>query len=294
MDRDLDTLDWMSPATKVKAKEKLHAIADKIGYPEHWRDYSSLIISPTDYVGDDLRSNAFENDRELAKIGKPVDKLEWGMTPPTVNAYYNGLQNNINFPAGILQPAFYDPKADLATNYGHIGSIIGHELTHGFDDQGRKFDANGNLSDWWTKEDKDKFEAKTGCLDNEYSSFVAVGEGKDAVHVNGKLTLGENTADNGGLVLAYIAYLNRAKQLGLDTSAKINGYTGPQRFYIAYAQNWCENARPEQVRNQVLTDPHSPNHYRANGAIVNQPNFAPAFGCKVGSPMVPASNCRVW
>jgi putative endopeptidase len=294
MDQDIDTLDWMSPATKTRAKEKLHAVANKIGYPEHWRDYSTLIISPTDYVGNDLRATAFENDRQLAKIGQPVDKLEWGMTPPTVNAYYNGLQNNINFPGGILQPAFYDPKADLATNYGHIGSTIGHELTHGFDDQGRKFDAKGNLSDWWTPEDKTKFEAKTDCLEKEYGSFVAVGEGSDAVKVNGKLTLGENTADNGGLVLAYIAYINRAKQLGLDTSAKINGYTGPQRFYIAYAQNWCENARPEQVRNQVLTDPHSPNHFRANGAIVNQPNFAPAFGCKVGTPMVPTNSCRVW
>jgi len=294
MDQDIDTLDWMSAETKTKAKEKLHAVANKIGYPEHWRDYSTLIISPTDYVGDDMRASAFESDRQINKIGQPVDKSEWGMTPPTVNAYYNGLQNNINFPAGILQPAFYDPKVDLATNYGHIGSIIGHELTHGFDDQGRKFDAKGNLTDWWTPEDKKKFEVKTGCLENEYGSFVAVGEGADAVHVNGKLTLGENTADNGGLVLAYIAYLNRAKQLGLDTTAKINGYTGPQRFYIAYAQNWCENARPEQTRNQVLTDPHSPNHFRANGAIVNQPNFAPAFGCKVGAPMVPANNCRVW
>jgi endothelin-converting enzyme/putative endopeptidase len=294
MDRDIDSLDWMSATTKVRAKEKLHAVANKIGYPDKWRDYSALTISPTDPVANELHSNEFENDRQLAKIGKPVDHGEWQMSPPEVNAYYDPSMNDINFPAGILQPSFYDPKIDDAVNYGHIGAVIGHELTHGFDDQGRKFDANGNLSDWWTKEDKDKFEAKTGCLDNEYSSFVAVGEGKDAVHVNGKLTLGENTADNGGLVLAYIAYLNRAKQLGLDTSAKINGYTGPQRFYIAYAQNWCENARPEQVRNQVLTDPHSPNHYRANGAIVNQPNFAPAFGCKVGSPMVPASNCRVW
>jgi putative endopeptidase len=294
MDQDIDTLDWMSPTTKTRAKEKLHAVADKIGYPEHWRDYTKLTISPTDYVGDDLRATAFEDDRQLDKIGQPVDKLEWGMTPPTVNAYYSGLQNNINFPAGILQPAFYDPKADLATNYGHIGSIIGHELTHGFDDEGRKFDAKGNLTDWWTPEDKTKFEARTDCLEKEYGSFVAVGEGADAVKVNGKLTLGENTADNGGLVLAYIAYLNRAKQLGLDTSAKINGYTGPQRFYIAYAQNWCENARPEQVRNQVLTDPHAPNHFRANGAIVNQPGFAPAFGCKVGTPMAPVKSCRVW
>jgi putative endopeptidase len=290
MDRDIDTLDWMGPETKTKAKEKLHAVTNKIGYPDRWRDYSRLPISPTDYVGDDLRANAFENDRQLAKIGQPVDKGEWTMTPPTVNAYYYSLQNNINFPAGILQPAFYDPKADLAVNYGHIGVVIGHELTHGFDDQGRKFDAIGNLTDWWTPEDKAKFQTKTSCLVNEYGSFVAV----DDVHVNGKLTLGENTADNGGLVLAYMAYLDRAKELGLDISAKMDGFTGPQRFYVAYAQNWCENSRPEQVRNQVLTDPHSPGHFRANGAIVNQPGFAPAFGCKVGTPMVPANNCRVW
>jgi predicted metalloendopeptidase len=290
MDRDLDTLDWMSPATKVKAKEKLHAIADKIGYPEHWRDYSTVAVSPTDELGNVERATAFENDRELNKIGKPVDKLEWGMTPPTVNAYYDPSMNNINFPAGILQPAFYDPKADVAVNYGHIGAVIGHELTHGFDDQGSQFDATGNLKDWWSAEDKTKFEAKTGCLVSEYGGFTAV----DDVKINGKLTLGENTADNGGLVLAYLAYLERAKKDGISIEKKVDGYTGPQRFYIAFAQNWCENSRPEQVRNQVLTDPHSPDHFRANGAIVNQPGFADAFGCKKGTPMVPATSCRVW
>jgi predicted metalloendopeptidase len=294
MDRDIDTLDWMSPETKVKAKAKLHLVANKIGYPDHWRDYSSLSISPDDAFGNALRATAFENDRELNKIGKPVDKLEWGMTPPTVNAYYNPSMNDINFPAGILQPAFYDPNADLAVNYGHIGAIIGHELTHGFDDQGKKFDGNGNLSDWWTAADTKNFEAKTGCLVNEYGSFVAVPDPKDPVHVNGKLTLGENTADNGGLLLAYMAYLARAKQSGIDINQKTGGYTGPQHFYIAYAQNYCENPRPEAVRNQVLTDPHSPDHFRANGAIVNQPGFAAAFGCKVGTPMVPKDNCRVW
>jgi putative endopeptidase len=223
-----------------------------------------------------------------------VDKLEWGMTPPTVNAYYDPSMNNINFPAGILQPAFFDPKADAAVNYGHIGSIIGHELTHGFDDEGKKFDGSGNLSDWWSAEDTKQFEAKTGCLVNEYGSFVAVPDAKDPVKVNGKLTLGENTADNGGLLLAYMAYMARAQKDGLDTAKKIDGYTGPQRFFIAYGQNWCENPRPEQVRNQVLTDPHSPDHFRANGAIVNQPGFAAAFGCKVGTPMVPKDSCRVW
>ena len=290
MDKDLDTLDWMSPATREKAKAKLHAIADKIGYPDHWRDYSKLEITRTDALGNLQRANAFENDRELNKIGTPVDKLEWGMSPPTVNAYYNDSMNDINFPAGILQPAFYDPKADLATNYGHMGAVIGHELTHGFDDQGSQFDASGNLSDWWTADDKKNFEARTGCLVNEYGSFVAV----DDVHVNGKLTLGENTADNGGLVLAYMAYLERAKKEGIDINKKVDGFTGPQRFYIAFGQNWCENSRDEVTRERVQTDPHSPDHFRANGAIVNQPGFGPAFGCKEGQPMTPAKNCRVW
>jgi putative endopeptidase len=290
MAADIDKLDWMSPETKVKAKAKLDLIANKIGYPENWRDYSKLEITPSDALGNAERATAFENDRELNKIGKPVDKMEWGMTPPTVNAYYDPSMNNINFPAGILEPAFYDPHADIATNYGHMGAIIGHELTHGFDDQGAQFDGGGNLKDWWTPADKTKFEAKTSCLVNEYGSFTAV----DDVKVNGKLTLGENTADNGGLVLAYMAYLDRAKKDGIDPSKKIEGYTGPQRFYISFAQNYCENSRPEQVRAQVLTDPHSPDHFRANGAIVNQPGFAPAFGCKKGAPMAPVSNCRVW
>ncbi len=290
MDRDIDTLQWMSADTKVKAKVKLHAITDKIGYPEHWRDYSSLTISPTDALGNQERATAFENDRELNKIGKPVDPLEWGMTPPTINAYYDPSMNNINFPAGILQPAFYDPNADLAVNYGHIGGVVGHELTHGFDDQGAKFDAKGNLNDWWTPEDKKNFEARTSCLSNEYSKFVAI----DDVHVNGKLTLGENTADNGGLLLAYMAYMNRAKQDGIDIDKKIDGYSGPQRFYIAWAQNWCENTRPETVRQRAFTDSHSPDHFRANGPIVNQPGFAGAFGCKAGAAMTPTQNCRVW
>jgi putative endopeptidase len=290
MERDLDTLDWMSAETKVRAKEKLHAVANKIGYPDKWRDYSTLTIVRGDALGNAERAVAFENDRQMAKIGKAVDKMEWGMTPPTVNAYYDPSMNNINFPAGILQPAFYDPKADDAVNYGHIGAVIGHELTHGFDDQGKKFDGKGNLSDWWTAEDTKKFEARTGCLVDEYGSFVAV----DDVKVNGKLTLGENTADNGGLVLAFMAYMDRAKKEHVDLGKKIDGYTSPQRFYIAFAQNWCENSRDEAVRQQVLTNEHSPDHFRANGSIVNQPGFGPAFGCKKGVPMVPASACRVW
>ncbi len=290
MGRDIDTLTWMSPETKVRAKEKLAAITDKIGYPDHWRDYSILKISPTDAFGNQKRATAFENDRDLRKIGKPVDRDEWDMTPPTINAYYDPSMNNINFPAGILQPAFYDPNASLAVNYGHIGGVVGHELTHGFDDQGSQFDAKGNLDNWWTPADKKNFEARTSCLDKQYSNYVAV----DDVHVNGKLTLGENTADNGGLLLAYMAYLERAKQTGVDINARIDGYTGPQRFYISWAQNWCANQRPAQIRQQTLTDPHSPDRFRANGPVVNQPGFAAAFGCKVGSPMVPAQNCRIW
>jgi endothelin-converting enzyme/putative endopeptidase len=294
MDADIDSLDWMSAATKARAKEKLHGVANKIGYPDKWRDYSALEVKPDDAIGDKERADAFENDRQLNKIGKPVDHGEWGMTPPTVNAYYDPSMNDINFPAGILQPSFYDKSQDDAVNYGHIGAVIGHELTHGFDDEGKKFDAKGNLSDWWTAEDTKKFEAKTDCLVKEYGGFTAVHDAAGDVKVNGKLTLGENTADNGGLVLAYMAYLERAKAEGVDLAAKKDGYTPPQRFYIAFAQNWCENARPEQVRNQVLVDPHSPDHFRADGAIVNQPGFAAAFSCKKGTAMVPVDSCRVW
>ena len=290
MDRDIDSLDWMSDATKVRAREKLHAVANKIGYPDKWRDYSSLTIVPNDPIANELHANEFENDRELNKIGKPVDHGEWQMTPPEVNAYYDPSMNDINFPAGILQPNFYDAKADDAVNYGHIGAVIGHELTHGFDDEGKKFDAKGNLSDWWTPEDTKNFEAKTDCLVDEYNQFIPV----DNLHINGKLTLGENTADNGGLLLAYMAYLDREKQKGIDINQQIDGYTGSQRFYIAFAQNWCSNDRPEALRTSVVTDPHSPSQFRSNGPIVNQPGFAGAFSCKANAPMVPAKSCRVW
>ncbi|HEX9202205.1 MAG TPA: M13 family metallopeptidase, partial [Acidobacteriaceae bacterium] len=296
MGRDIDEIDWMSPPTKARAKEKLAGVANKIGYPDKWRDYSKLTIQPDDPLGNQLRAIAFENDRQLNKIGKPVDHLEWGMTPPTVNAYYDPSMNDINFPAGILQPPFYDRTQDIAVNYGHIGGVIGHELTHGFDDEGRKFDAKGNLSDWWTADDIKKFEARTDCEVAEYSAFTAVEEKNpaDNVKVNGKLTLGENTADNGGLTLAFMAYMQRAKEDNIDIAAKKDGFTGPQRFYIAFAQNYCENSRPEAIRSQVLTDPHSPDHFRVDGVIVNQPAFAAAFGCKKGTPMVPVNSCRVW
>lgn len=289
MSRDLDQLDWMSPETKKRAHEKLGEIANKIGYPDKWRDYSKVIVTPTDAVGNSMRATAFENDRQLNKIGKPVDHQEWGMTPPTVNAYYDPSMNDINFPAGILQSPFYDRNSDIALNYGHIGSVIGHELTHGFDDEGRKFDGKGNLDNWWTATDLKNFEARTDCLVNEYSNFT-VGD----VKVNGKLTLGENTADNGGVLLAFMAYMQRAKQSHIDTNQMIDGFTGPQRFFIGYTQNYCENTRPESIRNQVLTDPHSPDTDRVNGVLVNQPAFADAFGCKKGTPMAPVQACRVW
>ena len=290
MGQDLDTLDWMSPATKARAKEKLHAVADKIGYPDHWRDYSKLTIVRDEAFGNALQAIQFENRRELAKIGKPVDRGEFGMTPPTVNAYYSPTMNDINFPAGILQSPLYDPRATEAENYGHIGAIVGHELTHGFDDQGRRFDANGNLADWWTPEDAKKFEAKADCEVKEYSSFVATGDAK----VNGRLTLGENTADNGGLRLAFIAFLADAKRKNIELEQKQEGYTPIQQFFLAFGQDWCGETRPEQLRLQVQTDPHSPRQFRVDGVVQNMPEFGQAFGCKSGQPMMPANACRVW
>jgi len=291
MDQNIDTLNWMSPETKAKAKEKLHLIADKIGYPDHWRDYSSLKIVRGDAVGNIVRATEFESHRQLAKIGKPVDRGEWGMTPPTVDAYYNPTMNDINFPAGILQSPFFEAHATDAENYGHVGAIVGHELTHGFDDEGRKFDGNGNLADWWTAEDAKKYDEKTDCEVKEYGSFTAV----DDVKVNGKLTLGENTADNGGVRLAMMALQLDAKRKGIDLNAKDeSGYTPMQQFFLAYGQNWCGANRPEQVRLQVQTDPHSPREFRIIGVIQNMPEFGQAFGCKTGQPMTPASACRVW
>jgi putative endopeptidase len=291
MDANIGTLDWMSAETKVKAREKLHMVADKIAYPDHWRDYSALKVVRSDRFGNALRAGEFENHRQLAKIGKPVDRGEWGMSPPTINAYYNDSMNDINFPAGILQSPFFDPGATDAENYGHIGSIIGHELTHGFDDEGRKFDGNGNLTDWWTAEDGKKFDALTDCEVKEYGSFTAV----DDVKVNGKLTLGENTADNGGMRLAYMALLADAKRQGIDLNAKdASGFTPLQQFFLGYGQNWCGATRPEAMRLQVQTDPHTPDEYRILGVVQNMPEFGQVFGCKSGQPMMPVNACRVW
>jgi endothelin-converting enzyme/putative endopeptidase len=244
-------------------------------------------------MGNAIRAGDFANDYQLHKIGRPVDKGEWDMTPPTVNADYDPSMNTINFPAGILLPAFYDKSASDATNYGHIGAIVGHELTHGFDDEGRKFDAQGNLKDWWTADDAKRFEQRTDCVVNEYNGFVAV----DDLHVNGKLTLGENTADNGGLRLAWMALLADAagKHTPLDEKTA-NGYTPKQELFFGWAQNWCSTERPEMLRMAVHVDEHSPDRIRANGVIVNMPEFGAAFGCKAGQPMspAPAKMCRVW
>ena len=294
MGKDIDQIDWMSPETKVKAKEKLQAVADKIGYPDKWRDYSKLNIKPGDALGNSVRSREFEVAYQLNKIGKPVNREEWQMTPPTVNAYYDPSMNDINFPAGILIPAFYDKDASAATNYGHIGAVVGHELTHGFDDQGAKFDAKGNLHDWWTPADQKNFEQRTDCIANEYSQFTAT----DDVKVNGKLTLGENTADNGGLRLAYIALMSRlAEGKPEATTAEQKSeakFTPEQQFFLGYAQNYCSNARPEFLRMIAQTDPHSPDPLRVRGVVVNMPEFAHAFHCKAGQPMAPVKSCRVW
>jgi endothelin-converting enzyme/putative endopeptidase len=291
MEKEIDTLAWMSAVTKVKAKEKLHMVAEKIGYPDHWRDYSALKIVRGDAIGNATRAAEFENHRQLTKIGKPVDRGEWGMTPPTVDAYYSAGMNDINFPAGILQSPLYSVDATDAENYGHIGAIVGHELTHGFDDEGRKFDGNGNLSDWWTDEDAKKYEAMTDCEVKEYGGFTAV----DDVKINGQLTLGENTADNGGLRLALVALEEDAKRKGIDLNKKdASGWSPMQQFFLAYGQDWCGENRPEQIRLQVQTDPHSPREFRVKGVIQNMPEFGKAFGCKPGQPMMPTNACHVW
>jgi putative endopeptidase len=287
MERDIQSLSWMSPETKQKALEKLHTVANKIGYPDKWRDYSALAIARDDEMGNVLRSRTFEFNRQLKKIGKPVDRGEWGMTPPTVNAYYNPQINDINFPAGILQPPFFDPIADDAPNYGDMGATIGHELTHGFDDEGRQFDAQGNLRDWWTPVDGKQFEQRASCVSDQYSQYVAV----DDIKINGQLTMGENVADLGGLTLAYMAWQDETRGKKLEP---IDGLTPEQRFFIGYGQGWCSNTRDETKRMYATIDPHSPDKYRANGVVSNSPEFQQAFQCKAGSPMVRENRCRVW
>ena len=287
LSEDIQSLDWMTPATKQQALVKLRGVTNKIGYPDKWRDYSSVKIVRGQAVENDERATEFEVRRRLNKIGQPVDRSEWNMTPPTVNAYYSPLQNNINFPAGILQPPFFDNRMDAAVNYGAIGSVMGHELTHGFDDQGRQYDAEGDLRNWWTPEDAAEFEKRAECFVKEYSAFTPV----DGVHLNGKLTLGENSADNGGVHLSFMALM---KSLDGKPQPKIDGFTPQQRFFLGYGQIWCQNVRPEASRLRAQTDPHSPGRNRVNGVLGNMPEFREAFACHEGQPMVHAPACRVW
>jgi len=290
LERDIKTLPWMTEATKVQAIGKLHAIANKIGYPDRWRDYSSLRIARGEALANELRAEAFEVRRDLGKIGTRLDRSEWSMSPPTVNAYYNPLQNNINFPAGILQPPFYDNEMDDAVNFGGIGAVIGHELTHGFDDSGRKFAANGNLADWWTEQDAREFEKRAGCIADQYSGFTVAGD----VHLNGKLTLGENAADNGGLRIAYMALMQTLADAGFTPRERKDGFTPEQRFFLGWGQIWCQNETEESARMRATVDPHSPGRYRVNGVVSNMPEFRQAFGCQAGDGMVRENVCRVW
>ncbi|HEY1217188.1 MAG TPA: M13 family metallopeptidase, partial [Bryobacteraceae bacterium] len=287
MGQDIKDLTWMSDATKQRALEKLHAVVNKIGYPDKWRDYSSIEIKPDDFLGNVERASHFEEQRQLNKIGKPVDRQEWEMTPPTVNAYYDPQMNDNNFPAGVLQPPLFDPKLDAAPNYGNTGSTIGHELTHGFDDEGRQFDDAGNLKDWWTDADAKNFDQRIACVRNQYAQYTIV----DDIKINSSLTLGEDVADLGGTLLAYIAWQHATH--GQDLKP-VEGLTPDQRFFVGMAQWACGDERPESKRVHALTDPHSPVEYRINGVVSNLPQFGSAFGCKVGQPMIRENACRVW
>jgi putative endopeptidase len=293
---DIKTLPWMSDATKKAAEEKLGMIRNKIGYPEKWRDYRVLKVNRNDLLGNLRRSSVFERNWNLDHLGKPVDEKEWGMTPPTVNAYYDPSFNDINFPAGILQPPFFDFSVDPAVNFGGIGVVIGHEMTHGFDDEGSKYDGKGNLREWQTTEDRKAFTERTDCVANEYSGFEAAPAKGDtaAQKVNGKLTLGENTADNGGLRIAYMALLDTLAAEGKSINDKIDGYTEAQRYFLGFAQVWCQNQTEQSARQAALTDPHSPGRWRVNGTVQNFDQFGKAFGCAQGQPMDPVNSCRVW
>jgi putative endopeptidase len=287
MGEDIESLQWMSATTKQQALIKLHGMANKIGYPDKWRDYSKLEIIRGDELGNVTRARKFEFDRQLAKIGKPVDRGEWGMTPPTVNAYYDPQMNDINFPAGVLQPPAFDPNSDAAPNYGDTGGTIGHELTHGFDDEGRQFDAKGNLRDWWTADDGKEFVKRAACISDQYSTYTIV----DDIKINGKLTLGEDVADLGGLILAYMAWKADTKGQNLQP---LDDLTPDQRFFVGYGQSWCGESRDETKRMRATVDPHSPEKYRTNGVVSNMPQFQEAFHCKTGSPMVNQNRCSVW
>ncbi len=287
MGKDLKDLTWMSEPTKQQALAKLHGLVNKVGYPDKWKDYASVSISATAFLNNATHAAEFEEHRQLAKIGKPVDRSEWFMTPPTVNAYYDGQTNDINFPAGVLQPPLFDPKMDAAPNYGNTGATMGHELTHGFDDEGRQFDAQGNLRDWWTPADAKAFEERVSCVRNQYAQYVVV----DDIHINSSLTLGEDVADLGGTFLAYLAWKHATA--GQDLKP-VDDLTPDQRFFVGMAQWACGEERPELKRMRAITDPHSPLEYRINGVVSNLGQFGEAFGCKVGQPMMHEHACRVW
>jgi endothelin-converting enzyme/putative endopeptidase len=289
MARSIDGLAWMSAATKARAKDKLKAIVNKVGYPDRWRDYSSLVVKRGDFLGNVVAGNVYEARRQLAKIGQPLDRGEWGMTPQTVNAYYNAQMNDINFPAGVLQAPVYDAKLDEAPSYGNTGGTIGHELTHGFDDEGRQFDAQGNLKNWWTKKDGKEFEHRAACVADQYATYTVV----DDIKINSKLTLGEDLADLGGLILAWEAW--KAHMQGKAQESR-DGLTPEQRFFVGFAQWDCADARPEALRVRAKIDPHSPAKWRINGVVVNMPEFERAFACKPGAKLVkPAGqHCKVW
>ena len=287
MRSEIQALPWMGATTKEQAVTKLHAIANKIGYPDTWRDYSSLQIVRGDEIGNSERASWFEFHRWLAKIGKPVDRKEWGMTPPTVNAYYDPQRNDINFPAGILQPPLFSASSDAAPNYGDTGATMGHELTHAFDDEGSQFDAQGNLRNWWTEADRREFELRAKCVVDQYSGYTII----DDIKINGKLTNGEDLADLGGTLLAYLAWKEDTKDQKLEP---VDDLTPEQRFFIAYGQSWCTNERDENKRLRATVDPHSPDKYRANGVVSNMKEFREAFHCKPGQPMVRENACRVW
>jgi putative endopeptidase len=289
LNEDIQTLDWMTPATKAEAEKKLAAVRNKIGYPDKWRDYSSVKVERDDLIADLDSASAFDFKRRLNKIGKPVDEGEWDKTPPTVNAYYDDSMNDINFPAGILQPPFFSNEANIAQNLGGIGVVIGHEITHGFDDEGSKYDAQGNLREWQTAADRKAFEERTDCEVKEYGGFEPV----SGVKLDGKLTLGENTADNGGLRIAYIALMDTLKK-NPNAAADVDGFTPKQQFFISFAQVWCENRSEPFSRLRAKVDPHSPGEFRTNGTVQNFDEFGKAFGCKAGDPMMPVKSCRVW
>jgi len=288
LDDDLQTLSWMSPDTRAQATGKLEAFAVKIGYPDKWRDYSELKIDRASYFANQRRAAEFEFGRRLGKIGKPVDRTEWGMTPPTVNAYNNSSMNEIVFPAGILQPPFYDPKADDAVNYGGMGAVIGHEITHGFDDHGSEFDGHGNLKNWWTPDDLKSFQERAACVQKQFDNYVVDGD----LHENGKLVLGESIADLGGLAISYAAYEKSLE--GKPRPPDKDGFTPEQRFFLGWAQVWGANERPEYERLMANTNPHPLPRFRGNGPLGNMAEFAKAFGCKKGDAMVREQVCKIW